>query len=81
MTAEDYDDVVINVWPDIWPAFVVFRAVSTQWRTSPGGVIGLDYNVLAWLMRVYDVADEVTAINDLQIMERVALNILNKLQN
>ncbi|MBZ7660970.1 DUF1799 domain-containing protein [Klebsiella grimontii] len=81
MTAEDYDDVVINVWPDIWPAFVVFRATSTQWRTSPGGVIGLDYSVLAWLMRVYDIADEVTAINDIQVMERVALNILNKLQN
>jgi hypothetical protein len=24
LTAEDYDDVVINVWPDIWPAFVSF---------------------------------------------------------
>nr|DAI68586.1 MAG TPA: protein of unknown function DUF1799 [Caudoviricetes sp.] len=32
-------------------------------------------------MRVYDIADEVTAINDIQVMERVALNILNKLQN
>nr|DAR22270.1 MAG TPA: protein of unknown function DUF1799 [Caudoviricetes sp.] len=32
-------------------------------------------------MRVYDIADEVTVINDIQVMERVALNILNKLQS
>ena len=69
------------MWPDIWPAFVVFRAASTQWRVSINGITGLDYNVLPWLMKVYATEDEVTAINDIQIMEAAVLNIFRQSQS
>ncbi|WP_425286327.1 DUF1799 domain-containing protein [Candidatus Fukatsuia endosymbiont of Tuberolachnus salignus] len=31
------------MWPDIWPSFLVMRAMSTQWRTGMAGPTGLDY--------------------------------------
>ncbi|HIH9407596.1 TPA: DUF1799 domain-containing protein, partial [Yersinia enterocolitica] len=33
LTPDDFDDVIIEIWPDVWPAFNVIRAMSTQWRT------------------------------------------------
>ncbi|WP_343582479.1 DUF1799 domain-containing protein [Enterobacter sp.] len=45
----------------MWPSFLVFQAVSTQWRTGMGGASGLDYNVLPWVMRLHNVDDEAPA--------------------
>lgn len=78
LTADDYEELIVEVWPDIWPAFLVFQAASTQWRTGMAGVTGLDYNVLPWLMRIHDVQDEATALSDIRIMERTALKIMHK---
>ncbi|EOZ1395410.1 DUF1799 domain-containing protein [Enterobacter hormaechei] len=78
LTPDDYDDKIVDVWPDVWPAFRVFQSVSTQWRTGMGGATGLDYNVLPWVMRLHAVDDETTALSDLQIMERTALKIMHK---
>lgn len=74
LTPDDYDDKYV----DVWPAFRVFQAVSTQWRTGMGGATGIDYNVLPWVMRLHTVDDEATALSDLQIMERTALKIMHK---
>lgn len=39
----------VPVWPENWAAVRLFDSVQTQWRTGPGGVIGLDYLALpAW---------------------------------
>ncbi|HHY1261524.1 TPA: DUF1799 domain-containing protein [Yersinia enterocolitica] len=35
--------MIIEIWPDVWPAFNVIRAMSTQWRTGMSGPTGLDY--------------------------------------
>ncbi|MFX2636062.1 DUF1799 domain-containing protein [Enterobacter hormaechei] len=78
LTPDDYDDKIVDVWPDVWPAFRVFQSVSTQWRMGMGGATGLDYNVLPWVMRLHAVDDEATALSDLQIMERTALKIMHK---
>lgn len=43
MTKADIPEEVVEVWPDAWPAFRLFEALSTQWRTGPGGASGLDY--------------------------------------
>ncbi|WP_353614092.1 DUF1799 domain-containing protein [Mangrovibacter phragmitis] len=77
LSPDDYDDRVIDVWPDIWTSFNVFQAASTQWRTSMGGVTGLDYNVLPWLMKLHGVEDEATALSDIRIMERSALHVIH----
>jgi len=78
LTPGDYDDVNVDVWPDVWPSFDVFRSMSTQWRTDMNGVTGLDYNVLPWLMKVTGVVEEATVFNDVRIMERAALNMIHK---
>jgi hypothetical protein len=42
---------------------------QTQWRTGPSGLIGLDYNAVRWAFSLYDVKDQRTMLEDLQIME------------
>jgi len=68
---------VIEVWPDVWPAFLVFQSAATQWRTGMNGPSGLDYNVLPWLMKLHGVEDEAATLADLRVMERVALRIIH----
>jgi hypothetical protein len=77
LSAADYDAVVIEVWPDIWPAFQVFQAMGTQWRMGTGGVSGLDYNCLPWLMSLNGVDDEASAFNDIRVMESAALRVIH----
>ncbi|WP_426818239.1 DUF1799 domain-containing protein [Winslowiella sp. 2C04] len=80
LSADDYteEEQTIDVWPDVWPAFEVFRSMSTQWRTGMGGVIGLDYNVLPWLMKLIGVENEATALNDVRVMESAALTMIHR---
>lgn len=54
----------------------MFQACATQWRSGMGGVTGLDYNVLPWLMKLQGIEDEAAALADLRIMERAALNTI-----
>ncbi|WP_303756132.1 DUF1799 domain-containing protein [Enterobacter hormaechei] len=77
LTDDDYDDVIVYVLPDVWPSFRLFQSLSTQWRTGIGGVTGLDYNVIPWLMRINGIHEEATIFNDIQIMEKTVLSILN----
>jgi len=46
MSRSDIPDVEYEVWPGNWPAFLLFEALSTQWRVGMGGAIGLDYNAI-----------------------------------
>ena len=78
LTADDFEQVIIDVWPDVWPAFDVFQAASTQWRMGMSGATGLDYNCLPWLMRTHGIDDEATALHDIRIMERTALTLMHK---
>ncbi|NIH90215.1 hypothetical protein FHW31_001580 [Enterobacter asburiae] len=43
-----------------------------------GGVSGLDYNVLPWVMRLHNVDDEATALSDIRVMENAALCVIHK---
>lgn len=62
------------VWKENWPTLELFLACSTQWRTGPGGVIGLDYvavrQVMDWLS-----IDGTALFRDLQVMEREAIRL------
>lgn len=46
LTKEDMPDEIIGVYPDNWPIFLLFDAMSTQWRVGGMGATGLDYNVI-----------------------------------
>ena len=45
-TAEDFARPPVAIWPDNQAAVELFISISTQWRTGPNGLTGLDYNVL-----------------------------------
>lgn len=67
-----------EVWPENWDAIDMWLRVQTQWRTSTGGAIGLDYSVLAWFFKMYAVEDQRALLEDLQIMEGAALAVMNR---
>lgn len=68
-----------GVYPENWPAFTVFASMLTQWRTSYGGIIGLDYSVLPSVMRWLAIppADEPEVFEAVRVMESAALPELN----
>ena len=51
LSEEDYEaENIVEVWPDNWDAVLLFHRLGSQWRAGPGGVFGLDYNVLYRMM-------------------------------
>jgi len=42
----DIPDEEVEVLPDNWEPFLLFNAMSTQWRTGANGVTGMDYNAI-----------------------------------
>lgn len=67
-----------EVWEEHADAVAMFLRCSTQWRTGPGGVIGLDYGVVLPMMDLYSVSDRRETMDNLQIMERRALELFHK---
>ena len=70
--------VDFEVWPDNWLAVEMFLRCQTQWRTTSVGVCGLDYTAVLAVFRLYEVEDQPTVLEDLQVMEAAAVKILNK---
>tara|TARA_R100000234_G_scaffold13418_1_gene7455 strand:+ start:429 stop:671 length:243 start_codon:yes stop_codon:yes gene_type:complete len=70
---EDYE-----VWEENWESVMIFIKMMTQWRTTMGGVIGLDYSVLQMMFELYDVSNKTDTLENIQVMERHAIKILNK---
>lgn len=58
-----------EVEPDAWDAVQMFLRCQTQWRTGPGGVIGLDYLALEMAFRLYGASDPAAMLEDIQVME------------
>ncbi len=50
----------------------------TQWRTTMGGVIGLDYSVLQMLFDLYDINNRKEIFENIQVMEQEAMLHMNK---
>lgn len=41
----DYPEPQVEVWDENWKVIELYQLFSSQWRTGPGGLVGLDYNV------------------------------------
>lgn len=67
-----------EVWEENWQVVEMFLRLQTQWRTSMSGVVGLDYGAVQWMLRLYGVEDQRSMLEDLQVMEGAALNMMNK---
>ena len=55
----------------------MFLRCQTQWRSGPSGLIGLDYSVVMQLCDLYSVENKRELIDDLQIMEFRALELID----
>lgn len=70
--------VDFTLWADHWPAVELFIRCMTQWRATSGGLIGLDYGVVLQMAKLYQVPRLPQVMEDLQVMEIRARELLNK---
>lgn len=56
----------------------MFLRLQTQWQVVMGGFVGLSYPAVTEVLRLYEVKDKREMFEDLRVMERAALAILNK---
>ena len=68
---------VFEVWEENWQVVEMFLRVQTQWRSTMSGVLGLDYAAVQWLFKLYEVDDQRTLLEDLQVMEAAAMSAIN----
>ena len=66
------------MWPEHEDAVTMFLQCQTQWRTSSSGLIGLDYGVVLQMMDLYAVGNRRQTLEDLQVMESRARELINK---
>ncbi|MBJ2282281.1 DUF1799 domain-containing protein [Pseudomonas sp. MF6767] len=80
MTKADIPDVEYEVWPDNWSAFLLFEAMSTQWRVGMGGATGLDYNALPPVASMLGMKRrEIPEVfHDIRVMEAEAMLVMSE---
>ena len=66
------------IWAEHWPAVELFVRCVTQWRSAASGVMGLDYGVVLQMASLYQIQDLAHVMEDLQIMELHARDLINK---
>jgi hypothetical protein len=66
-----------EVWPEHEKTILLFLRTQTQWRVSDGRAIGLDYGVVFQVMDLYAVKERRQALEDLQVMEARAKELIN----
>jgi len=67
------------LWPEHLNAFDLFMRCQTQWCISAlGQVTGFYYDSVLAIAKLYEYDDLKSIIEDLQIMEIKAIEILNK---
>lgn len=72
----DIDDV--EAVPDVWESYLVFSAMSTQWRVGMNGATGLDYSVIPNVLELLNIKNKATIFDDLRVMELKALELINE---
>ncbi|WP_238587272.1 MULTISPECIES: DUF1799 domain-containing protein [Pseudomonas] len=79
LSPEDLDGDV-EVWPENWPAFRLFNAMSTQWRTGACGATGLDYTAISNVAELIGIKKKQLReiFPDLQVMEAEALLVMSE---
>lgn len=67
-----------EVLEENWEAVAMFMRLQTQWIIGGmGAYIGLNYQSVEFLFRIEGVKNERELLDDLQVMERAALPIIN----
>ena len=71
-----------DIFPENWDVFLIFTKLRTQWNMAVGmggaTFVGLNYQSIEMLFKLYKIKDRRQAFEDVQIMEASALVFLNK---
>lgn len=70
-----------EVWPENWQSLELFVALGTQWNVSAmGHYLGINYPAVDAIMNILAVPkkQKPDLFSDLQIMERAALEYINR---
>lgn len=78
LSLADIPDKDCEVLADNWPAFRLFNALSTQWRTGACGATGLDYTAIREVAGFLGIKKKQIAeiFPDLQVMEIEAIAVM-----
>lgn len=69
---------IFEVWAEHEDVVMTFLRCQTQWRTTMSGVMGLDYGVVLQLLDLYAVGNRQQVLEDLQVMEGRAKELINE---
>lgn len=75
-----YQPTDVEVWPENWPTVQLFDRISTQWRTSARGVIGLDYCAIYPVMERMQLGGQewLQMLDDIRAMEQAAMEQMSE---
>lgn len=78
LSAEDVDECDYELWEEHIPVVELFLRVIRQWRIAGESFLGIDYNVLEWVCRLLGMEPTLALLDDFQVMEAAAADILNE---
>ena len=69
----------LEIWDDCWESVMMFLRMGTDWvYAGMGSCTGMSKQTLQWYMDVFAVDNKREMLEDLQVMERHALKLINK---
>jgi len=69
----------LEIWDDCWESVMMFLQMGTDWvYAGMGSCTGMNKQTLQWYMDVFAVDNKREMLEDLQVMERHALKLINK---
>ena len=70
LRAESEAASVFEVWEENWPTMLVFLRLQTQWNVGPmGGFIGLNYQSVEFVIKLFEVENPSEVFEGLQLIE------------
>lgn len=83
LKSEDMPEDDMEVWDCVWPSFVTFESMATQWRVGMSGATGLEYSAIPPVVDMlgFDKTQLKVIFQDIRIMENEALNIMREMQD
>ena len=73
-TVEDFPEPDCDIWEENWDAIMLYDRFSDQWRTGPGGFVGLDLTVFQndMALRGVPTDEQLTILDKLRTITKAA---------
>lgn len=74
---EPQEDEGVDIWPEHEQVVELFLRSCRQLRAAREAILGLDYNAVAWISTLMGIEVNLMLLDDLQVMEARAVELLN----